>query len=73
MMDIDHVVAIVLGILTAFGVGVVVGQAQSQRECAPVQQHERLLYTEQRPTSTVCQYADQGAGYGLQKKKRQIL
>ena len=72
-MDIDQKVAIVLAVFVAFTLGMFVGQSKTQRECLPTMQHERLLYTEQRPTSTVCQYADQGAGYGLQKKKRQIL
>lgn len=46
------------------------GRTAVARECPPVQQGERLLYSEQGLGATLCAYAAQADGYGRNVKRR---
>ena len=70
LMKPENAVALVLGLATAFAVGFVCGTADTRKECLPAQQHERLIYSEQRVDSTVCQYVEGVATYGHEVKYR---
>lgn len=56
----------------AYSIGIEHGEAKSTRVC---QQHpgERLVSTEQRPGVTICSYASEPRGYGMEKRKRKAL
>lgn len=55
----------------AYSVGIERGEYQASKVC-PEYQGERLVYSEQRPGMTICNYASEPIGYGMAKRKRKV-